>query len=454
MHRGDGMKVISLPGSRVALMVGDVAGSGAVASTTMARLLTILRDRLEDGTSALGAVRYVDRYAASAPPAIGATIAVAVISLHDGGFEYAAAGHPPPLHWGPGGVRPLALAPSRPLGTGGHGASAVGQLAANDVLILYTDGLLSFRNETIADAHARMGAALESFADIDPHGGLDRPDDVCGLLLSEVVAGDRVPDDIALLVAERTSRPPPLVASGHATPGYVAELATELEEWLDGIGAGLLDHLALRQAFTELANNVVQHAYSGSTDGEHPLSLHAELSERGVLRLQIGDTGHWRDSTRRPGRGLVIAGGLVDSLQLNRAVDGTTVILRQELGRAVPVLQASQLHSRDSPRSERPPSLRTQVVGSRLVVSGEVDERCATEFRNRVHEATRAGTSDVVVDLSEVTLLASSAIRILFDYIERSHASGAQLTVTATHGSVAEHVLRLVDLPHSSPIRP
>lgn len=448
LHRGDGMKVLALSGSRVALIVGDAVGSGAAASTTMARLLAILRERLQDGTSALGAVRYVDRYAASAPSALGATVAVAVISLDDGKFEYASAGHPPPLHWSRGGSRSIVLAPSRPLGTGGQGASAIGQLAPDDVLVLYTDGLLNRRNELPGDAQTRLRAALEPFGTAAPAQNAGRAEEICRLLLNDVMTSERIADDIALLVAERTSHPQPLEAYGRSTAGDVTELSIQLELWLDEIGAGLLDHLALRQAFSELANNVVRHAYQGSIGGEGPLNLSAVLGDEGVLQLRISDTGQWREPVNGPGRGLVIAGGLVDSLQLERAVGGTAVNLRQELGRVVPVLQANQLPShRSAHRSASGPSLRTHLVGNRLLVFGEVDERCAPDFRARLHEATRAGTWDVVVDLSAVTLLASSAIRDLFDYLARSHASGAELTISAPKGSLAGQVLGLVDMP-------
>lgn len=451
VHRGDGMKVVSLANSRVALLIGDVVGSGALATTTIARLLTILRNRLQEGATALEAIQYADRYAASAPAAAGATAAIAVISLEDGSFEYAAAGHPPPLHWSISQARAIALAPSRPLGADGQGATAVGRLAGGEVLVMYTDGLLTAGSYGPQNAHVHLRTALATLSE-HPEGvvhATDRPDEICELLLSEIVRGSRFADDVALLVAERTVRPPPLDATCGASTADIHELADELDQWLDDVGAGLLDHLALRQAFTELGNNAAQHAYGDAPDETSAVRLRAELSDTGVMCLEVRDTGRWQEPTDGAGRGLIIAGGLVDSLQLDRTAAGTTVTLKQELGRAVPVMQANLLPSHDPTQRTRIQALRTELARGRLTVFGDVEEQCATEFRNAVHEASRAGTTNIVVNLSATTLLASSAVRVLFDYMERATASGAKLSVEVASGCAAEQVLDIVDMPFS-----
>ena len=454
--RGDGMKAISLPGSRIALMIGDVVGSGATAPTTMARLLAILRDRLQEGADALAALRYADRYAASTWAARGASVAIAVISLIDGTVEYAGAGHPPPLHVGRHGARPISLAPSRPLGTGGEGSVTRGHLAPGDFLVMHTDGLLSGDCGGLVDGRERVQRLLASFADASlPIRQVveDRPDDVCQLLVNELPPAERLFDDVALLVAERTQRPEPFVVSCPATPSVVTRIATTLEQWLENVGAGLLDHLALRQAFTELAMNVVKHAYTDSPAQPGELNVSARLSDDGMLQLTVQDTGRWRQATSGDGRGLIIAGGLVDSLRLDRSPHGTAVTLQQALGRSVPILQASQAPHAEPPDpgdSRRPTPMTTEMVEGCLLVSGAVLERCAQDFQNSVHDATRAGTADASIDLSDVTLLASSAIRVLFDYMARSQASGAHLNVLVAAGSIAEQAVQLVDLPHRS----
>ena len=455
-HRGDGIKVISLPHSRIALIIGDVVGAGTIAPTTMARILTILRDRLQDGESALSALHHADRYAESAPVASGAKVAIAVISLTDGTVEYAGAGNPPPLLVGPSGVRPLSGLPSRPLGAGGQGVAGREQLASGEILVMHSDGLLTASGHGVGEGQKRLGHLLGSFARPGtPVRRLetDRTDELCRQLLIEVPRGGQFIDDVALLVAERTANPASFADSGPATANNAARVTARLEQWLDSIGAGLLDHLALRQAVTEITTNVVRHAYAHAAGETGELNIRADLHDEGLLQIDVRDFGAWRESTGAPGHGLILAGGLVDSMQLDRSPDGTVVTLRQALGRPLPVLQAGQIQldgSSGSPVRQRPPTMDSRMAPGRLFVTGAVEDRCADEFQNRVHDLTRAGTEDAAIDLSEVTQLASSAVRILFDYMARSRASGARLSVLAASGSIAEQVLQLVDLPYHS----
>ncbi len=118
---GDWYESIALPGGRVALVVGDVAGHGVRAAVTMGRLRTAIKtltmlelppaetlQRLDDLMQELGALE----------PHF-ATCVYAVFDTVDGTCELASAGHLPPLLVRPDGTSEfLDVSPAPPLGIG------------------------------------------------------------------------------------------------------------------------------------------------------------------------------------------------------------------------------------------------------------------------------------------------------------------------------------------------
>jgi serine phosphatase RsbU (regulator of sigma subunit) len=125
-----------------------------------------------------------------------ATVACALLDPVTGQLGYATAGHPPILigHAGGGttylnGGRglPLGIAPSpRP--------SATTQLAAGDVLVLYTDGLYERRQESPDEGLNRLAALAAK------HHGLP-PTELSQALADGMLAGAEPDDDICVLVA-------------------------------------------------------------------------------------------------------------------------------------------------------------------------------------------------------------------------------------------------------------
>lgn len=434
-HGGNGLKAIPLPDGRLMMAVVDALGHGAVATSAAIRVLAVLRGLLESGVSAAEAVASVDRYAARAPLATGASVAVAVISQRDGETEVATAGHPPPIRLRPDGeVVPIGVAPTRPLGLGGTAASAHFVLRTGETLIMHTDGLVTGRDGAtwtgIQDLHALLGRLAPQIS------GNQRTEQLCARLLSDMQQPHGFRDDVALLMAERT----PKASDFHVTTGAHVEDAVEalalFGSWLSGIGVGMLDEMAVNQAVSEAVDNVVVHAYPvGSPDREGGLRISASINDAGVLCAKVADTGAWRTTDDHAGRGLVIAGGLVDRLRLVRSAEGTEVVLEQRLTRPIPLLRADgALHRAPAPRM-------TLEKPERLHVAGAVDGADEEDFRDALHRATGAGTHDATVVLTDVTTLSRSAVRALFDQAERSADSGVTLTVEAAPGSVARRVL-------------
>ncbi|MGW3150955.1 SpoIIE family protein phosphatase [Streptomyces sp. NPDC001177] len=145
--------VIPLSGTRVALVVGDVLGTGLHATVTMGRLRTAVRTladldlapdelltHLDDQVKRLQA----EQGAGARPEVVGVTCAYAVYDPIAHSCVLAQAGHTPPILLRvDGSVRSLELPSSPRLGLGGAPFETTEvNLAEGELLVMYTAGLL------------------------------------------------------------------------------------------------------------------------------------------------------------------------------------------------------------------------------------------------------------------------------------------------------------------------
>jgi serine phosphatase RsbU (regulator of sigma subunit) len=194
---GDWYDVADLGDDRIAMAVGDVVGHGLAAAGLMGQL----RAALVAATRATGrpdrALDALDAYARSLEEAVGTTAVKVVVDLPERTLTYSVAGHPPPilLH-GDGGVElldqatgpPLAASPEavpRPLG----GAA----FAPGDILVLYTDGLVERRGESLARGIDRLAGTVRRHAAL----GLEQAADA---ILAELSPEGDAADDVALVL--------------------------------------------------------------------------------------------------------------------------------------------------------------------------------------------------------------------------------------------------------------
>jgi serine phosphatase RsbU (regulator of sigma subunit)/anti-sigma regulatory factor (Ser/Thr protein kinase) len=195
---GDWYESIALPGGRVALVVGDVAGHGVRAAVTMGRLRTAIKtltmlelnpaetlQRLDDLMHELG--EFEPHFA---------TCVYAIFDTVDGTCEVASAGHLPPLLVRPDGSSEfLDVSPAPPLGVGSSPInSRTLHIDDGSLLIMYTDGLVEKRTEDIDQGLAGL---QNLFGPDSPRAPLD---DLCRLALAGVF-DDHQRDDIAILMA-------------------------------------------------------------------------------------------------------------------------------------------------------------------------------------------------------------------------------------------------------------
>ena len=231
---GDWYESIELPGARVALVVGDVAGHGVRAAVTMGQLRTAIQtlamleltpaESLQQLNELMTSLGYREPHFA--------TCAYALYDAVTGTCEVASAGHLPPLLVRPGGTSEfLDASPAPPLGVGeGLIQSRIYEIDDGSLLVLYTDGLVEDRHRDIDDG-------LTHLREIFGPGATERSlDDLCRAAMAGVFAHHQR-DDIAILIA-RLSRiaadhhiswtlPHELVSAGQAR----ALLRDPMERW-------------------------------------------------------------------------------------------------------------------------------------------------------------------------------------------------------------------------------
>ncbi|MGH9089598.1 MAG: SpoIIE family protein phosphatase [Acidimicrobiales bacterium] len=155
---GDFYDAIELPDGRLVVLVGDVMGRGVTAAAWMARLRSAVRAFVAVDPDARSVCRRLDRlFELDSPDGQIFTMVYAVLDP-DGTATIVTAGHLPPIvvdaH---GNTRIVELPRHPPFGVGARDRpAAVVQLAAGDVVLLYTDGLVERRGEDIDDGIARL----------------------------------------------------------------------------------------------------------------------------------------------------------------------------------------------------------------------------------------------------------------------------------------------------------
>jgi serine phosphatase RsbU (regulator of sigma subunit)/CheY-like chemotaxis protein/anti-sigma regulatory factor (Ser/Thr protein kinase) len=329
---GDWYDALELDSDRTAVMIGDVVGHGVRAATTMSELRNALRAFAVEGHSPGAALHHLDRVVlATIGPGMIATVLFLVIDAAEGTVTLARAGHPPPaLRSADGTVRYLETEGTLPLGVDER--ISVGEarypIAPGDTLLLFTDGLVERRGESITLGFDRL---REAFA-----GAPDDVEAICEHVLAETVAEQVSDDDVALMAVRLlATRSGPLELTLPARAESVPLARHRLRAWLaaevpkvDPVIQGDLE-----VAWSEACTNVVRHAY-----GPASATFEAGASVDGsAISLQVRDSGGWRPPRGgHGGRGLMLMRKLCDQVLIDRRDDGTTVTMRRVLSRVDP----------------------------------------------------------------------------------------------------------------------
>lgn len=183
-----------LDDGRLVIAIGDVMGHGMQAAARMGQLRAVLTAYAFDGDApdvVLG------RVAARAQDLLDVRMATVLVLVYDPAtrrLTASSAGHPPPLLAPLEGLpRFLPVEPGPPVGSGGaRYPSLTVEVPSASTIVLYTDGLIENRGESITAGLDRLRDAL---VDVRLP-----PDAVCDHVLRELDRTKGTSDDVALLV--------------------------------------------------------------------------------------------------------------------------------------------------------------------------------------------------------------------------------------------------------------
>ena len=321
---GDWYDAIPLPGSRVALVVGDVMGHSMTSAAIMGQLRTTAQTLAGLDLPPQEVLHHLDEQAQRLGQDRMATCMYAVYDPVSHRITVANAGHPPPilLHLG-GRAEVLRVPPGAPIGVGGVDFEAVELDApAGATLLLYTDGLVESRLRDVWTGIEQLRERLAATAQLTGPDHSPPLEALCDDVLDMLGPGDR-DDDIALLAARFEGIAPSDVAywflePEDAAPGRARRLARralarwDLEELTDSV----------ELLISEVVTNAVRYA-------ERPVTL--RLLRTDVLRCEVGDDSPQLPRQRRArdtdegGRGLFLVNRLARRWGATRLSGGKVV---------------------------------------------------------------------------------------------------------------------------------
>ncbi|MFE0422024.1 SpoIIE family protein phosphatase [Streptomyces sp. NPDC058953] len=321
---GDWYDAIPLPGSRVALVVGDVMGHSMTSAAIMGQLRTTAQTLAGLDLPPQEVLHHLDEQAQRLGTDRMATCMYAVYDPVSHRITIANAGHPPPILLHLGGRAEVLRVPSgAPIGVGGVDFEAVELDApAGATLLLYTDGLVESRLRDVWTGIEQLRERLHATAQLTGSDHAPPLEALCDDVLDMLGPGDR-DDDIALLAARFDGIAPSDVAywflePEDAAPGRARRLARRaLTRW--GLEE-LSDSVEL--LVSEVVTNAVRYA-------ERPVTL--RLLRTDVLRCEVGDDSPQLPRQRKArdtdegGRGLFLVNRLARRWGATRLSGGKVV---------------------------------------------------------------------------------------------------------------------------------
>ncbi|MFF4806135.1 SpoIIE family protein phosphatase [Streptomyces sp. NPDC001351] len=332
---GDWFDVIPLPGSRVALAVGDVVGHGLHAAATMGRLRTAVHnfsaldlppDELLSHLDDLVGRIDQNEAAESAAGLVGATCLYGIYDPVTRSYVTARAGHLAPALVQPDGTVTFPDVPAGPpLGLGGMPfQTAELCLAEGTQLVLYTDGL-------IEDRRRDLDLGMELLRDaLTGHPGRP-PEQTCQHVLDSLLP-ERPKDDVALLVARTRGLPPDRIADWDVPPdpAAVAGMRDAVSEKLEAWGLSELG-FTTELVLSELITNAIRY-------GAEP--FHVRLIRDRTLICEVSDgsstSPHLRYAATMDegGRGLFLVSQMAERWGTRYTPQGKVIWAEQALPKA------------------------------------------------------------------------------------------------------------------------
>jgi light-regulated signal transduction histidine kinase (bacteriophytochrome) len=162
---GDWYDAFELRDGRLVVLLGDIAGHGIPAAGAMAQVRNALRAHLFDGAAPHEAFDALNAFCLHLVTRAFATVIAARVDLGTGAVEAASAGHLMPYLTNPTTHAPIRLSP--PIGARNttYAASRF-VIEPGRGMIMYSDGLVEHRGESIDDGLQLLGETLSSTTDL------------------------------------------------------------------------------------------------------------------------------------------------------------------------------------------------------------------------------------------------------------------------------------------------
>ena len=319
---GDWYDVLPIGDNRMGIVVGDCVGRGLPAAAIMGQLRSSARALLINGAQPALLLEQLDLAASLIPNAYCTTVFLAVLDTETGVLEYSNAGHMPAVLAGPepGQTAVLTDAASVPLAVRREEprpqASQV--LPPGSTLMVFTDGLVERRHESIDDGIVRAANVLV--------GSMKLPLDA----LPQAVVRALAPafgydDDVAMVIYRH--RPAPLRIESEAVAAQLVTIRHRLAAWLRTIDVPRQLAADVVLVANEACTNCVEHAYREHPSHPGALQLEATVAD-GQILMRVTDGGSWKTPAADPGnsgRGLVLMRALSDTMEIDNATTGTAV---------------------------------------------------------------------------------------------------------------------------------
>ncbi|WP_344427671.1 GAF domain-containing SpoIIE family protein phosphatase, partial [Amycolatopsis minnesotensis] len=194
---GDWYDQFELPGGRLGIVIGDVAGNGLGAAIVMGRLRSALRAYALDYHDPADVLTKLDRKARHFETGVMTTVGYGVLDPKHDQITVSLAGHLPPVLAHPAGTAEIVTVdPDPPIGlplTVRERRSTTIALPLGALLCWYTDGLVERRGSSIDEGLHKLTTTITA----------GQPERVCAKVMTELVGRNPVPDDIAILIMRR-----------------------------------------------------------------------------------------------------------------------------------------------------------------------------------------------------------------------------------------------------------
>jgi len=211
---GDWYDVFVLPDAKLAIVVGDVAGSGLEAAVIMGRMRSALRAYVLENADPAAALRMLDRKIQYFEPGAMATVLYGLYTPRTGEFTVSSAGHLPPILAAPGRqAGALPVDPDPPIGTGDdpRRRTATIVIPPGALLCCYTDGLIERRGQLLDQGIGELAAVLATVLAAGPRtAAKPTEENACAQIMRILVGNTPARDDIAVLVLSRPLGTPTL----------------------------------------------------------------------------------------------------------------------------------------------------------------------------------------------------------------------------------------------------